>query len=306
VSRYRDLVLAVAGWGPLERFARARGLQLGAGRFVAGETLDDGLRVAHALALDDRHAILDLLGEFVDSEEAAAEMASGVRDAVRGLARIPGRRVLSVKPTQLGLGLGLEVALGHMRALAAEAAEAKVRICLDMEDHPHVDATLALLETLHDEGHHHVSTVLQSYLRRTPDDLTRLLDRDPVPELRLVKGAYREPPSVAFPDKADVDRAFREALERTLAWGGRVNVATHDESLIAFAKERRAALDVPRERVTFQLLYGVKPRLQDQLVAEGEAVGVYLPFGADWYGYFTRRLAERPANLAFVARGLFG
>ena len=91
-----------------------------------------------------------------------------------------------------------------------------------------------------------------------------------------------------------------------LAWGGRVNVATHDESLIAFAKERRAALDVPRERVTFQLLYGVKPRLQDQLVAEGEAVGVYLPFGADWYGYFTRRLAERPANLGFVLRGLFG
>ncbi len=306
MSRYRDLVLAVAGWGPLERFARARGLRLGAGRFVAGETLEDGLRVGHALALEDRHAILDLLGEFVEDEAAAAEMAAGVRAAIRGLAKLPGRRVLSIKPTQLGLGLGLEVALGHMRELASEAADGAVRICIDMEDHPHVDATLELLETLHDEGHHHVSTVLQSYLRRTPDDLERLLQRDPVPELRLVKGAYSEPPSLAYPDKADVDRAFRELLERMLAWGGRVNVATHDEALIRFAQQRRAALGVPEGRVTFQLLYGVMPRLQDQLVAEGEAVGVYLPFGADWYSYFTRRLAERPANLGFVLRGLFG
>jgi proline dehydrogenase len=306
VSRYRDLVLAVSGWGPLERFARARGLRLGAGRFVAGETLEDGLRVAHALALEDRHAILDLLGEFVEDEAAAAEMAAGVRAAIRGLAKLPGRRVLSIKPTQLGLGLGLEVALGHMRELAADAADGAVRICIDMEDHPHVDATLELLETLHDEGHHHVSTVLQSYLRRTPNDLERLLQRDPVPELRLVKGAYSEPPSLAFPDKADVDRAYRELLERMLAWGGPVNVATHDEALIRFAQQRRTALGVPEGRVTFQLLYGVMPRLQDQLVAEGEAVGVYLPFGADWYGYFTRRLAERPANLSFVLRGLFG
>lgn len=306
MSRYRDAVLAVAGWGPLERFARARGLRLGAGRFVAGETLDDGLRVARELAGRDRHAILDLLGEFVDDEAAASTMADGVADAIRGLADVPGPRVLSIKPTQLGLGIGTEVALRHMRALAREAADAGVRICMDMEDHPHVDATLRILGTLHDEGHHHVSTVLQSYLRRTPDDLDALLARDPVPELRLVKGAYREPASVAYPDKADVDRAYRELLATMLAGGGRVNVATHDEALIRYAQERRAALGLPEDRVTFQLLYGVAPRLQDQLVAEGESVGVYLPFGADWYGYFTRRLAERPANLAFVVRGLVG
>jgi proline dehydrogenase len=214
--------------------------------------------------------------------------------------------MLSVKPTQLGLGLGLEVLLRHLRPLAEEAAAAEVRLCLDMEDHPHVDATLDALETLHDEGHPHVSTVLQSYLRRTPADLERLLARDPVPELRLVKGAYREPASVAFPDKADVDRAYRELMERMLQGGGIVHVATHDERLLRFAQQRRAALEVPRERTTVQLLYGVKPRLQAQLASEGETVGVYLPFGADWYGYFTRRLAERPANLAFVLRGLVG
>jgi proline dehydrogenase len=306
VSRYRDLVLGVAGWGPLERFARRRGLALGANRFVAGETLDDGLRVAHELAARDRHAILDLLGEFVEDETAAAEMADGVRAAIHGLASVAEPRVLSIKPTQLGLGLGTDVALGHLRSLAQDAAERNVRICMDMEDHPHVDATLELLETLHDEGHHHVTTVLQSYLRRTPDDLARLLARDPVPELRLVKGAYKEPPSVAFPGKADVDRAYRELLETMLQGGGIVDVATHDEALIRLARERRDALGLPPGRVVFQLLYGVKPKLQDQLVAEGEAVGVYLPFGADWYGYFSRRLAERPANLAFVLRGLVG
>lgn len=306
MSRYRDLVLAVSSWRPLERFARRRGLALGASRFVAGETLDDGLRVAHNLAARDRHAILDLLGEFVGDKAAAAEMAAGVRAVIHGLADVPEPRVLSIKPTQLGLGLGTEVALSHLRSLAEDAAARQVRICMDMEDHPNVEGTLQLLERLHDEGHHHVSTVLQSYLRRTPHDLARLLDRDPVPELRLVKGAYREPPEVAFPDKADVDQAYRELLETMLQGGGTVNVATHDEALIELARSRRDALGLPKGRVTFQLLYGVKPRLQEQLVAEEETVGIYLPFGADWYGYFSRRLAERPANLAFVLRGLVG
>ncbi|MDZ7799230.1 MAG: proline dehydrogenase family protein [Trueperaceae bacterium] len=306
MSRYRDLVLAVAGWGPLERFARRRGLQLGAGRFVAGERLEDGIRVAHALAGQGKYVVLDLLGEFVQDPEAAAEMADGVRAAIRALADVPPPRMVSVKPTQVGLGISFDVALDHLRSLAVEAARAGVRPCLDMEDHPRVDDTLALLEALHDEGHVHVSTVLQSYLRRTPYDLARLLARTPVPEIRLVKGAYREPASVAFPDKADVDRAYREQLEMLLDGGGLVHVATHDEALISFAQAQRAARAVPPERTTFQLLYGVKPRLQASLRAEGERVGVYLPFGADWYGYFTRRLAERPANLAFVLRGLFG
>lgn len=306
MSLYRRAVLGVSGWGPLERLARARGLRLGAGRFVAGESLEDGIRVAHEIAADGKHAILDLLGEFVHREEDAAAMAAGVRDALRAQTDLPHPRLLSVKPTQIGLGLSFDTALRHARALAEEARRAEVRLCLDMEDHPRVDGTLRLLETLHDEGHLHVSIVLQSYLRRTPKDLERLLARDPVPEIRLVKGAYQEPAEVAFPDKKDVDRAYRELLESLLGGGGLVHVATHDEALITFARERREALRVPRERTSFQLLYGVMPRLQSRLAVEGESVGVYLPFGADWYGYFTRRLAERPANLAFVMRGLLG
>ena len=306
MSFYRSMVLGVSGWGPLERFARARGLRLGAGRFVAGEELADGIRVAREVESEGKHTILDLLGEFVDREQDAAAMAADVRAAMDAMTQLRKPRLLSVKPTQIGLGISFDVALRHVRGLAEAAARSGVRLCLDMEDHPRVEGTLRLLETLHDEGHHHVSTVLQSYLRRTPHDLERLLARDPVPELRLVKGAYKEPAEVAFPAKEDVDGAYRDLLERMLAGGGVVNIATHDEAIIAFAQERIAALGVPRERTSFQLLYGVMPRLQTRLVAEEESVGVYVPFGADWYGYFTRRLAERPANLAFVVRGLLG
>lgn len=306
MSVYRNTLLGVANWGPLQRFARQRGLSLGAGRFVAGEQLDDGIRVAHELHVEGKHAVLDLLGEFVSREEDAQRMADGVEDALRAFASVPGTRRLSVKPTQIGLGIDETLTLGHLRRLAVVAKDAGVHLAMDMEDHPRVDATLRMLEALHEEGHTHVSTVLQSYLYRTPDDLERLLKRTPVPELRLVKGAYKEPANVAYPSKRDVDRAYTELADRMLEGGGLVHIATHDERIIRQVQQKRDTLGVPKERVTFQLLYGVKPNLQQSLVNDGESVGIYLPFGADWYGYFTRRLAERPANLGFVLRGLIG
>jgi len=306
MSLYRDALLAIAGWRPLERFARSRGLQLGANRFVAGEGLEDGVRVAKALSAEGKYVILDLLGEFVPDAASADAMADGIARAIEGLGAIPGTHVVSIKPTQVGLGIDSQIALKHLRTLAEVAHPLGVRLALDMEDHSRVDATLDLLETLHSEGHTHVSTVLQSYLYRSMDDLERLLARTPVPELRLVKGAYREPADVAFPKKVDVDRNYREMLERLLGGGGLVHVASHDEAILDNARARRDALGIPRDRMTFQMLYGVKPRLQAELVVAGEHVGVYTPFGADWYGYFTRRLAERPANLAFVLRGLVG
>lgn len=306
MSLYRNTLLGIARWSPLEKFARKRGLSLGANRFVAGEQLRDGIRVAHELHAQGKHAVLDLLGEFVTRDEDAKTMADGVATALRAFADVPGTRRLSVKPTQIGLGIDENLTLGHMRHLAEVAREAGVHLAMDMEDHPHVDATLRMLSTLHDEGHTHVSTVLQSYLYRTPRDLEALLQRNPVPELRLVKGAYKEPPDVAYPNKSDVDRAYFELADRMLAGGGLVHIATHDERIIRHVQQKRDELGVPKDRVTFQLLYGVKPNLQQSLVDAGESVGIYLPFGADWYGYFTRRLAERPANLGFVLRGLFG
>lgn len=306
MSVYRDTLLRVAAWPPLARFARARGMRMGVTRFVAGETLEDGLRVARTLHEQGRYAILDLLGEFVTTEEAAHAMADGIVDAVRGLATVPGERQLALKPTQLGLGLSTDLALEAMRRIATEAAAARVDVCMDMENHPYVDATLHLLATLHAEGHHHVTTVVQAYLHRTPDDLRRLLAMDPVPTLRWVKGAYAEPASVARVHKTDVDRAYLDGIDVLLGGGGTVHVASHDERMIRHAQARRDALGVPKERVTFQMLYGVTPQLQARLAGEGERVGVYLPYGRDWYGYFSRRLAERPANVLFVLRGLMG
>ena len=194
--------------------------------------------------------------------------------------------------------------------LASQLADAARRghgeLCLDMESSAYVDATLTLFERLRREGRQEVSTVLQSYLQRTPEDLERLLALSPRPALRIVKGAYSEPAPVAYQDKAAVDAAFRELVYRTLEAGARVNVATHDERILGEVRAFVRGARLSPERYEFQLLYGVKPRLQAHLTERGEPVRVYVPFGEDWYGYFSRRLAERPANLAFVLRGLTG
>jgi len=162
--------------------------------------------------------------------------------------------------------------------------------------------TLRIYERLRDAGHDSVGTVLQSYLYRTPDDLERLLPR--TPNLRIVKGAYLEPSTIAFPEKADVDRAYLELVERGLREGAYIAVATHDEAIIRQVQAFTAREDVPRDRFEFQMLYGVRPGLQRSMAAEGYKVLVATPFGPDWYPYLMRRLAERPANLGFFLKNL--
>ena len=175
-----------------------------------------------------------------------------------------------------------------------------------MENVPYVDGTLQLYTTLQDEGLTNISTVIQSYLYRSMADLQALLARVPHAELRIVKGAYREGADVAFQQKSDVDAKYRELLWYALEHGAKINVATHDESIIAEVEARVRSAGLGPDRYEFQLLYGVKPALQRALRARGHTVRIYLPYGKDWYGYFSRRLAERPANLLFVVKGLFG
>ena len=162
--------------------------------------------------------------------------------------------------------------------------------------------TLRIYERLRDAGHDSVGTVLQSYLYRTPDDLERLLPR--APNLRIVKGAYLEPDSIAYPEKRDVDRAYLELVQRGLEGGAYIAVATHDESIIRQVQSFAAREDISRERFEFQMLYGVRPGLQRSIAAEGYKVLVAAPFGPDWYPYLMRRLAERPANLGFFLKNL--
>lgn len=281
---------------------QSRGFSLGVRRFVAGERLEDALAVRTRLQEQGFLVVLDLLGEFLDTRDGVTDMVNQVLFTVDALGAAAGDdRQLSVKPTQLGLGIDYGLALGNTRAVTLRARAAGVHVCLDMENHPYTDGTLQLLRDLHGEGLHNLSTVLQAALHRTPADLARLHDTSAA-GLRIVKGAYREPDSVALQDPARIRAAFIELVRQGMAQGRQLNIATHDERLIAVCRQLLSGY--PQHE--FQLLYGVKPRLQQKLLDDGARVRIYLPYGSDWYGYFSRRLAERPANLGLVLRGLTG
>jgi len=307
LSLYRRTVLGVAGIDRVERWARRHGWRLGARRFVAGESAEAALPALQELTRQGRKLIVDVLGEYVTDRGSAEAMAAGVRTTIETLANAGLPPVLSIKPTQLGLAFDAELATDLAIELARLAEAADGRVCLDMEDHRFVDRTLALVDQLWRAGAHRSSTVLQAYLHRTPADLESLLRDAPAGcELRVVKGAYHESPEVALHDLAVIRRTYLALCERAWQLGAKVNVATHDDGLIreATAFVRGARLDA--DRYELQLLYGVRPKLQQRLVDDGHPVRLYVPVGADWYGYFSRRLAERPANAAVVLRGIFG
>jgi len=307
LSLYRRTVLGVAGIGPVERWARRHGWRLGARRFVAGESVDGALPALRALVDQGRSLVVDVLGEYVSERAAAEAMAGGVRSTIDTLARAGLPPVLSIKPTQLGLAFDPELAAELATELAARAEAVGGRVCLDMEDHRFVDGTLELLDRLRRAGATRSSTVLQAYLHRTPADLEALLADAPAgSELRIVKGAYHEPAGVALQDRAAIRRTYLALCERAWQLGAKVNVATHDDGIIREATAFVRGAELARDRYELQLLYGVRPRLQQRLVDDGHPVRLYVPVGADWYGYFSRRLAERPANAAVVLRGILG
>ncbi|HEX5724724.1 MAG TPA: proline dehydrogenase family protein [Longimicrobiaceae bacterium] len=273
-------------------------------RFVAGDTLEEAIDAARALNRQGLTVSLDYLGESVRTREEA-EAATDM--AIRTLEAIAGQGVdanISVKPTQFGLELdeescraNLELVLQRARELGNGEGEVFVR--LDMESSEYTDRTLDLLDDLWSGGFRNVGTVLQSSLRRTPDDLERLIALGS--RVRLVKGAYLEPEAVAFPDKADVDRRYVEEMERLLEAGVYPAVATHDEAIIDHARRFVWERGIGKESFEFQMLYGVRRDLQTRLREEGYNVRVYVPFGDSWYPYLMRRLAERPANVIFMA-----
>lgn len=306
LSLYRRTVLGVAAVPAVESFARRHGWWLAANRFVAGESVADALPALRGLLRDGRMLILDFLGEHVRDAQAARGMAAAVDETLAALTAAGIAPVVSLKPTQLGLAvdphLAAELAVGIARRAEADGG----RVCFDMEDHRHVDATLTLLGRVRAAGAHGSSTVLQAYLHRTPADLETLLASAPLSEVRIVKGAYHEPPAVALHDLAAIRRAFLALCERAWQLGAKVNVATHDEALLQQATAFLRGAGLARDRYELQLLYGVRPRLQQRLVDDGHPVRIYVPVGADWYGYFSRRLAERPANAAVVLRGILG
>jgi proline dehydrogenase len=273
-------------------------------RFVAGDSLEEAVAAARELNAAGLSVSLDFLGESVASRAEAEEAAAM---AIRCLETIAAEGLdanVSLKPTQLGLDLDEDFCRANVvrilergRELGDGAGETFVR--LDMESSDYTERTVALVEALWAEGFRNVGTVLQSMLRRTPDDLTRLLALGS--RVRLVKGAYMEPESAAFPDKADTDRAFAEGMKRLLDAGHFPAIATHDEAMIDATRRFVWEKGISKDSFEFQMLFGVRRDLQTQLREEGYRVRVYLPFGDSWYPYLMRRLAERPANLVFMA-----
>ena len=273
-------------------------------RFVAGDTLDDALHAARVLNDAGLFVSLDFLGESVKNREEATAAADMAVRIIEAIVRDGLQANLSIKPTQLGLDIdeafcreNIERVLGRARELGDGEGEIFVR--LDMESSDYTERTVALVEGLWADGYQNVGTVLQSMLRRTGDDLERMLALGA--RVRLVKGAYQEPESVAYPDKADTDRAYVEQMKRLLESGTYPAIATHDDDIIDAARRFVWERGIAKESFEFQMLYGVRRDLQTRLREEGYNVRVYVPFGDSWYPYLMRRLAERPANVLFMA-----
>ena len=275
-----------------------------AGRFVAGDTLEAGMNAARSLGKQGIASMLDHLGENVTSPAQAAEAADGYIRALKRIRESPDIDCnISVKLTQLGLDSSTDLCLENMdRVLqAASNGDRPLLVMIDMESHEYVDRTLQVYLALR-AVHPNVGVCLQSYLHRTAADAIRVAGPEAI--VRVAKGAYLESPDVAFRTRREVTRNYARVAATLLAAGSAVHLATHDESMIEGARAYIMSRAIRRERYEFQMLYGIRRDLQAKLVAGGEPVRVYIPYGTSWYPYLTRRLAERPANVWFFLSNL--
>ncbi|MFN3307588.1 MAG: proline dehydrogenase family protein [Anaerolineales bacterium] len=290
-----------------------------ASRFVAGERLEDGIAAVRKLNENGIQATLDQLGEHTTTAEGAEKATQGILQILDAIEAEDVRSNVSIKLTQIGLKIDRKLCAENLARILQHAKERNNFVRIDMEDATCVDDTLALFYEMRNErDFRNVGLVLQSYLYRTVEDATRLMQ---IPaRIRLCKGAYKESSQVAYPKKRDVDanydRVAQILIERALEVGapelsedGRVPpipaLATHDERRIRFAVEYAKQIDLPKKALEFQMLYGIRRDLQASLVKQGFPVRVYVPFGTEWYPYFTRRLAERPANVWFFISNYF-
>ena len=277
-------------------------------RFVAGETLNEAITAVQALSQQDLLASLDHLGESVTSETEARDATAETLELLDAIQTGGVRSGVSVKLTQLGLDLSPALAAKNVERIVARAAEIGRFVRIDMESFEYVQPTLDLFEALW-ERYENVGVVIQAYLYRSADDVARLIRSGA--SVRLVKGAYNEPPDVAYPLKADTDANYIRLMEQLFgpvarASGAFPAIATHDTRLIDWAQNHTRQQGIAPDRFEFQMLYGIRPTLQRQLSAAGYQVRIYTPYGQEWYPYFMRRLAERPATLFFLLRGLLG
>ena len=287
------------------KFVRNNGLaKKFAGRFVAGETLDTAIAAVRELNARKITASLDLLGESVTNEPEAHAAKNEYLEMLDRIAKEKLDANVSVKLTQMGLDISESLCVQIMREILARAKQYDTFVRLDMEGSDYTERTLAMFEhKLYPGFEKHVGIVLQSYLFRTEKDVARAIALGA--RVRICKGAYKEPPTVAFPAKADVDANYVKSMRRLMSEGIYPGLATHDPAIIAEAKRWASEQGIAPSRFEFQMLYGIRRDLQEQIVREGYNMRVYVPFGTQWYPYLMRRLAERPANMLFLLRNLF-
>ena len=295
--------ILVAATNPLVEGAVMRyGDKLGARRYAAGADFDECIESLEQLTARGFLTYDSPLGEALDDEAEIAKVVEEYRLILTRLKTAYLDTTVSVKLTQFGLGISEDYSFQNILRVVDRAAQDNRFVRLSMEESPTVDATLRTYRRLRESGYENVGVVLQSYLYRSEKDLQDLLDYRP--NIRIVKGAYLEPEGAAYPDKSDVDVAYLKMLKRSLSYGEFTAIATHDERIIDYTLEYVRRNDIDPDRYEFQMLLGVRRQLQEQLIDGGHQVRLAVPYGPDWYPYFMRRLAERPANVIFMLKNL--
>jgi len=306
MSLLRSSFIALSRNATLRRFVEhsTPGRRMSA-RFVAGFRLEDAVSTANALASQGLAVTLDSLGENIATPDQARQAAQIYHWLLDAIAPSKLDANVSLKLTQMGMDLGPELAFDNVSSLVSHATRSNNFVRVDMEGSDYTQATIDLVRRLHaaQENRGHVGIVIQAYLRRSASDIEALL-ADGI-RTRLCKGAYKEPAALAFPDKKDVDANFVALMKTLLRSGVYHGIATHDPAMIAATRDFARAERIDPSAFEFQMLYGIRRDLQASLVKEGYRVRVYVPFGDEWYPYFMRRLAERPANVLFLARNFF-
>jgi proline dehydrogenase len=299
----RTTLLAAASNQRLNRFVSTHGRRFGADRFVAGETVDEFMEAVTLVNRRGFRVAAGLLGEDVRSADDARAAATQYLAVLDRFARARANANVALKLTHLGLALDPGLAFDNISAVAARAASLGNFVRMDMEQSAHTQATLDIYRRLRASGVENVGVVLQAYLYRSETDLSSLAEL--APNVRLVKGAYLEPPSVAYASKREVDDRFGSLIEMSLKGSGFTAIATHDDAIIERSIRFIGDRGIAAGTYEFQMLFGVRPKLQDALLRQGFPVRIAVPFGSQWFPYFMRRLAERPANVLFFLKSMW-
>ena len=271
-------------------------------RFIAGETVDAAIAETRALNSNRMEASLDLLGENVTDDARAEAYTTAYIDILKRIEQERVKSNISVKLTMIGLDISDDRARENIERIVATAHERDNFVRIDMESSAYTSRTLQIFRDVHDRYPESVGIVLQSYLYRTDEDVEEMIERKA--RVRIVKGAYKEPDTVAYPRKDEVDLAYGRHIKRLLDAANYPAIATQDPAMLQLTKEHATVNSIPASRFEFQMMYGIARSLQVQLAEERYNVRIYVPFGEEWYPYFTRRLAERPANMLFLAKSL--